>query len=55
MNTPALIMYLATNIIVTGVTVYFFIKVLRTPPSEIPDVDEEGYPDAHGPKTFDAT
>lgn len=54
MNTSALIMYLVTNILVISITVFFFVKVLRTPASEIPEVDED-YPDAHGPKTFDAT
>lgn len=54
MNTSALIMYLVTNITVISITVYFFVKVLRTPPPDIPEVDDD-YPDAHGPKTFDAT
>lgn len=54
MNTTALIMYLVANITVIGITAYFFIKVLRTPPKDH-DVDDDGYPDPHGPKTFDAT
>lgn len=54
MNTSALIMYLVANILVIGITAYFFYKVLTTPPSE-PRDDESDYSDVHGPKTFDAT
>ncbi len=54
MNTSALIMYLVANITVTVITIYFFFKVLSTPPKSH-QVDDDGYPDAHGPKTFDAT
>lgn len=54
MNTSALIMYLVANITVISFTTFFFLKVLRTPPKDH-DVDDEGYPEAHGPKTFDMT
>ena len=37
MNSSALIMMLATEIVVTLVTIYFFMKVLRTPPKREPD------------------
>ncbi len=37
MNTGALIMMLATQITVTAFTIYFFWKVLRTPPNQEPD------------------
>lgn len=39
MSTPALLMWLISNIIVTAFTVYFFIKVLNTP-----DKGEKDYP-----------
>jgi hypothetical protein len=39
MSTPALIMWLTSNIIVTAFTIYFFIKVLKTP-----DKGEEDFP-----------
>lgn len=37
MNSSALIMMLATEIVVTLVTIYFFVKVLKTPPKQEPD------------------
>lgn len=39
MTTSALIMFLAANVVVIGVTAYFFLKVLRTdaPPDEPED------------------
>jgi hypothetical protein len=37
MNTSALILMITTMILVTGVTAYFFIKVLTTPPKPEPD------------------
>ncbi len=37
MNTSALITLLASELIITGFTIYFFIKVLRTPPRNEPD------------------
>ena len=37
MNTSALVLMLLTMIVVTSVTVYFFVKVLRTPPRTEPD------------------
>lgn len=37
MNTSALITMLTAQIIVIGLTAYFFIRVLRTPPKPEPD------------------
>jgi len=37
MNSSALIMMLTTEIAVTVITIYFFIKILRTPPKQEPD------------------
>ncbi|MFV0306014.1 MAG: hypothetical protein ACK5IC_11110 [Moheibacter sp.] len=37
MNTSALITMLSAQIIVISVTVYFFIRVLKTPPKQEPD------------------
>jgi hypothetical protein len=37
MNSSALIMMLVTEIVVTAVTIYYFIKVLKTPPKPEPD------------------
>jgi hypothetical protein len=37
MNSSALIMMLVTEAIVTGFTIYYFVKVLKTPPKEEPD------------------
>lgn len=37
MNSSALIMMLVTEIAVTVITIYYFIKVLRTPPKPEPD------------------
>ena len=37
MNTSALIMMIATQVIVTFVTGYFFVRVLKTPPKPEPD------------------
>lgn len=37
MTATAWTMMLVTEILVTAVTVYFFVKVLRTPPKSEPD------------------
>lgn len=37
MNSSALFLMIATEVIITGITVYFFWKVLRTPPKPEPD------------------
>jgi hypothetical protein len=37
MTTTAWAMMLVTDILVTVITVYFFVKVLRTPPKDEPD------------------
>ncbi len=37
MNTSALIMMITTEVIVTLVTGYFFLRVLKTPPKHEPD------------------
>lgn len=37
MNTSALIMMLVTEITITAITIYFFGKVLKTPPKSEPD------------------
>jgi hypothetical protein len=37
MNTSALILMVSTMSIVTTITAYFFIRVLRTPPRPEPD------------------
>lgn len=37
MNTSALIMMITTEVIVTLVTGYFFLRVLKTPPKPEPD------------------
>lgn len=37
MNTSALIMMVLTQVTVTAVTVFFFWKVLKTPPKQEPD------------------
>ncbi|MES2395376.1 MAG: hypothetical protein V4549_05205 [Bacteroidota bacterium] len=37
MNSSALAMMLVTEIVVTGFTIYYFVKVLKTPPKEEPD------------------
>jgi hypothetical protein len=37
MSTSALIMLLVADITIAGITVYFFMKVLRTPPKPEPD------------------
>lgn len=43
MNTSALILMIATQTIVTAFTIYFFWKVLKTPPRKEPDsYDDEG-------------
>jgi hypothetical protein len=39
MTTTALIMWLVSNVIVTAFTIYFFIKVVRTP-----DKTEQDFP-----------
>ena len=41
MNTEALILMIATQGIVIGFTLYFFYKVLTTPPVQEPDSFEE--------------
>lgn len=37
MNSSALAMMLVTEIVVTGFTIYYFVKVLKTPKKEEPD------------------
>ena len=37
MNTSALVIMLTTMLLVTGLTIYFFSLVLRTPPKPEPD------------------
>lgn len=37
MNTSALILMLSTTLLVTGMLVYFLIKVLKAPPNPEPD------------------
>jgi hypothetical protein len=37
MNTSALIIMLTTMILVTGLMIYFFMKVINTPPKPEPD------------------
>jgi hypothetical protein len=37
MNSTALTMMLVTEIAVTVITIYYFVKVLRTPPKQEPD------------------
>lgn len=51
MKTPALIMFLLANVIVTVATVYFFWKVLTTPAAASP-AEEQPQPDV---KSFDVT
>mgnify|MGYP000423043668 CR=1 FL=1 len=41
MNSSALIMMLVTEIVVTAVTIYYFVKVLRTPPKAEQDSFED--------------
>lgn len=41
MNSTALTMMLVTEIAVTLITIYYFVKVLRTPPKQEPDSFEE--------------
>lgn len=41
MNTSALILMVVTQVSVTAFTVYFFWKVLKTPPRPEPDSFEE--------------
>ncbi|MEO9510572.1 MAG: hypothetical protein ABJN84_12300 [Flavobacteriaceae bacterium] len=37
MNTSALVLMLFTTLLVTGMVIYFLIKVLKTPPKAEPD------------------
>lgn len=41
MNTSALIMMVTTEIIITAITLYFFYRVLKTPPKPEPDSYEK--------------
>ena len=41
MNTSAIILMAATQLAVTAFTIYFFVKVLRTPPNPEPDSYDE--------------
>lgn len=41
MNTSALILMIITQLAVTAFTIYFFIKVLKTPPKPEPDSFDE--------------
>ncbi len=55
MNSSALAMYLFANITVAAFTIYFFMKVVRTP-HKVDELDhEKGLYEDEGPKTFDAT
>lgn len=51
MNTSALIMWLSAITIVTGFTIYYFIKVLRTPTKDHTELDSH----YEGSKTHDVT
>ncbi|MBF9253276.1 hypothetical protein I2I11_12230 [Pontibacter sp. 172403-2] len=53
MNTSALIIMLTTIIMVTGLTIYFFYKVLSTPPRPEPDsyIDNDDEPERQLPKS----
>lgn len=55
MNSSALAMYLFANITVIAFTIFFFIKVLKTPHKEEELDHEKGLYDHEGPKSFDAT
>lgn len=44
MNTDAIIMMVLANGIVIAVTLYFFVRVLRTAPPDHVDEDEANYP-----------
>ncbi|MDX2135993.1 MAG: hypothetical protein SFV52_14510 [Saprospiraceae bacterium] len=44
MNTSALIMMVLANGIVIGITIYFFIRVLRTAPPDQADDEDLNYP-----------
>lgn len=37
MNTVALIMMISTTSLVSIISIYFFVKILRTPPRDEPD------------------
>jgi hypothetical protein len=41
MNTSAIILMVSTQVIVTAITIYFFWKVLKTPPNPEPDSFDE--------------
>jgi hypothetical protein len=41
MNTTALVLMVSTMTLVTVITVYFFVRVLRTPPRPEPDSYKE--------------
>ncbi len=41
MNTSALILMVTVQLTVTIFTIYFFVKVLRTPPKQEPDSYDE--------------
>ena len=44
MNTSALITMLCTHAVVTGCTIYYFLKVLKKGPSDATDEDQNDYP-----------
>jgi Na+/H+ antiporter NhaD/arsenite permease-like protein len=44
MTTAALLMMVITNLVVTGVTIYFFYRVFKTPMPQNVDADEADYP-----------
>ncbi|MBK8556422.1 MAG: hypothetical protein IPL65_11930 [Lewinellaceae bacterium] len=44
MNTSALIMMLVANGVVIGISVYYFVRILRMGPTDHVDEDEANYP-----------
>lgn len=44
MHTPALLMMAGSNLLITGVTLYYFWKVLRSGPTDSVDEDTADYP-----------
>lgn len=53
MTTGALIMIIVVKLIFTAFTVYFFMKVLRTPPRVEPDSYSENDPEPRSYKASD--
>jgi nitrogen fixation-related uncharacterized protein len=44
MHTPALLMMISANVLITGVTLYFFWKVLRSGSPDSVDEDDANFP-----------